>query len=88
MSVNLDIRNELPDDALIFEDYAYDNSIIGVTLDDRVIYGYELMVRELMADTGWDELSAMDWIEYNAIGALGQSDSKLPVVVSLCTGCY
>lgn len=32
MSVNVDIRNKLPTDAVVFDNYAYDNSIIGITL--------------------------------------------------------
>lgn len=32
MSVNQDIRNKLPPDAVVFENNSYDNSIIGITL--------------------------------------------------------
>lgn len=32
MSVNQEIRNKLPPDAVVFDNYAYDNSIIGITL--------------------------------------------------------
>lgn len=87
MAVNLDVRDTLPDDAIVFDNYAYDNSIIGVTLDDRVIYAYESMVKELMDETGWDEMSAMDWISYNVIGSLGYHDVKVPVIVSTCLEC-
>ena len=79
----MDIRNTLPIDALIFENYAYDNSIIGVTLDGRVIYGYESMVKELMHDEGWDELTAIEWIEYNTIRALPYCGGKAHLVVYL-----
>ena len=51
MPVNQEVRNELPDDAVVFDNYAYDNSIIGVTLDGRAIYLFEDMVMELMEET-------------------------------------
>lgn len=81
MSVNLDIRDELPDDAVVFDNYAYDNSIIGITLDDRVIYAYENMVEELMEETGWDEIECIEWIEHNAIGAVPYAGDKAPLIV-------
>ena len=82
MSVNQDIRDKLPDDSIVFDNYAYDNSIIGTTLDDRVIYVYEDMVHELIEETGWDELSTVDWIDYNTIRATPYCGDKAPVIVS------
>jgi hypothetical protein len=87
LSVNPDIRDKLPNGTIVFDNYAYDNSIIGVTLDGRVIYAYELMVKELMDETGWDEMSAMDWISYNAIGRSNHNDVKVPIIVSLFLEC-
>lgn len=83
--VNLEIREQLPDDALILDNHAYDNSIIGLTLDGRVIYGYELMIEELMNDEGWDELEAIEWIEYNTIRALPYTGKNAPMIVYLDT---
>lgn len=37
MSVNQDIRNKLPADAVVFDNHAYDNSIIGTTFDGKKI---------------------------------------------------
>ena len=48
MAINQKIREELPEDAVIFDNKAYDNSIIGVTSDGRVVYDFDLMVYELM----------------------------------------
>lgn len=33
MSVNQDLRAELPEDALVFDNTSYDDSIVGVTTD-------------------------------------------------------
>ena len=83
MAVNFEIRDKLPSDSILLENHAYDNSIIGVTLDDRVIYCYELMVQELMNDEGWDELDAIEWIEYNTIRALPYAGKNAPMIVYL-----
>ena len=81
--VNFEIREQLPDDALVFDNHAYDNSIIGVTLDGRVIYAVELMVAELMEDEEWDETDAIEWIEYNTIRSLPYAGKNAPVIVYL-----
>lgn len=83
MSVNIDIRDSLHSDAIVFDNHSYDNSIIGVTLDGRVIYGYELMVQELMEDEGWSELDAIEWIEYNTIRSLPYAGKNAPMIVYL-----
>ena len=38
MSVNQKLRDELPEDAIVFDNVSYDGSIVGVTIDDRVVY--------------------------------------------------
>ena len=81
MSVNQDIRNKLPEDAIVFDNHAYDNSIIGTTLDGRAIYSFELMVKELMEDEGWSEIDAVEWIEYNTIRTLPYAGDKAPMIV-------
>ena len=82
MAVNQEIRNMLPDSAIVLDDMSYDNSIIGVTFDGRAIYDYDNMAMELMSDEGWSFEEAIDWIEYNTIRSLGYMGDKAPVVVS------
>lgn len=83
MAVNFDVRYMLSDEAIVFDNHAYDNSIIGTTFDGRAIYGYELMIQELMNDEGWDELDAIEWIEYNTFRALPYAGKNAPVIVYL-----
>ena len=33
MAVNLELRAELPEDAIVFDNMSYDGSIVGVTTD-------------------------------------------------------
>ena len=82
MAVNIEIRKNLSEGALVFDNHAYDNSIIGETFDGRVIYCFEKMVQELVEDEGCSELEAIEWIEYNAIRALPYGGEKAPIVVS------
>lgn len=68
MAVNLELRAELPEDAIFFDNMSYDDSIVGVTVDGNVVYDYDKMIEELMRDEGWSYEEAIDWIDYNTIG--------------------
>lgn len=85
MAVNVDIRNKLPTGSVVFDNHAYDNSIIGITLDGKVIYGYERMIKELMNDEHWNETDAIEWVEYNTIRSLPYFGDKAPIIVYLET---
>ena len=81
MSVNQDIRNKLLPDTVVFDNHAYDNSIIGTTFDGRAIYSFEQMVLELMQDNSYGYEDAVKWIEYNTIHSLPYAGEKRPLVV-------
>ena len=81
MSVNLQLRDELPEDAIVFDNMSYDGSIIGVTTDDRVVYSYDKMVEELMQDEEWSYEDAVEWIDYNTIRALPYAGPKGPIIM-------
>ena len=81
MSVNQDIRNKLPPDAIVFDNHAYDNSIIGTTFDGRAIYDFDKMAEELMNDEGWSEDEAVEWLEVNTLRSLPYAGEKAPLVV-------
>ena len=81
VSVNLQLRNELPDDVIFFDNASYDGSIIGITTDGRVVYDYDSMVEELMQDEGWSYDDAADWIDYNTIRSLSYSGPNGPIIM-------
>lgn len=83
MSVNLDIRAELPEGVIILGDMfmAYDNSIIGVTTDGRVVYDYDKMVEELMQDEEWNYEEVVEWIDYNTIRSLSYAGENAPIIM-------
>ena len=81
MAVNLQLRAELPEDAIVFDSMSYDGSIVGVTTDDRVVYDYDKMVEELMEDEGWSYEDATEWINYNTIRALPYLGENAPIIM-------
>lgn len=80
MAVNQEIRKELPESAQVFDNHAYDNSIIGVSTDGRVVYDFDTMVQELMEDEGWTVEESIEWIEYNTIRALPYLGPNAPII--------
>lgn len=81
MSVDLELRSELPDDTLVFDNMSYDGAIIGITTDNRVVYNFDLMIEELMQDEEWAYEDAVEWIEYNTIRALPYLGPNGPVIM-------
>ena len=81
MAVNLKLRNLLPEESLVFDNASYDNSIVGVTTDNRVVYDYDKMIAELMEDEEWSYDDAVDWIEYNTIRSLPYAGEKAPIII-------
>lgn len=89
--VNNELREELKDRTdeplLFFDDLSFDNSIVGLTHDDRVAYLYSKMIKEAMSELSSDtyectEEDAIDWIDYNTIRALSYiNDEHKPVII-------
>ena len=81
MVVNLELRAELPEDAIVFDNMSYDGSIVGVTTDGRVVYDYDMMVEELMEDEKCSYDDAVDWIEFNTIRSLSYAGENRPIIM-------
>lgn len=81
MAVNLQLRAELPEDAIVFDNMSYDGSIVGVTTDGRVVYDYDKMVEELMEDEQCSYEEAADWVDYNTIRALPYVGENSPIIM-------
>lgn len=69
------------EDVVILKNYSYDTALIGVTHDNRAVYDFEQMVSWLMEEEGFTEEEALEWIEYNTIGALPFSEEDKPIVM-------
>ena len=82
MSVNQQLRDELPEDAIVFGNMlSYDGSIVGVTTDGRVVYDYDKMVEELMTDESLSYEEAADWINYNTIRSIPYAGENAPIIM-------
>lgn len=81
MAINENVRLELCEESIVFDNPSFDNSIIGITTDDRVVYDYDKMVEELMVDENISEQEAIDWIEYNTIRAIPYAGEMAPIVM-------
>lgn len=57
------------EDVVIYNNYSYDTALIGVSSDNVAIYDYEKMVEYLMVYEGFSREDAVEWIDYNTMGA-------------------
>lgn len=71
------------EDVICFSNYSYDDALIGVTIDGRAVYDYNLMVDWLMREEGWSDIDAIEWIEYNTIRSLPYMGAKAPIIMYL-----
>ena len=81
MAINEDIRIQLDEEAIVFDNPSFDNAIIAVDQDGRAVYDYDLMVEELMRDEEWTMEDAIEWIEFNTIRSLPYAGYMAPIVV-------
>lgn len=69
------------EDVVILKDFDYDDALIGVTEDGRAVYDFDLMVSWLMDTEGWEEIDAIEWVEYNTLRALPYMGREAPIVM-------
>ena len=86
MAINEDVRSELNEDTIVFDNPSFDNSIIGITINGNAVYDYDKMVQELINDEEWSESDAIDWIEYNTIRAIPYAGEMAPVIMFTLKG--
>ena len=69
------------DYVVIFENYSYDDALIGVTEDGRAVYDFDKMVEWLETTQSMTEIDAIEWIEYNTIRALPYAGPDGPIIM-------
>lgn len=62
---------EEADEVIIFENPEYDDAVIGISQDDRLVYDYELMIECLVKNEGMTYEDAADFISYNSSFSVG-----------------
>lgn len=73
---------DLPPETIVFDSPSYETALIGISHDGRAIYDYDKMVAFLIYEDSMTEEEAIDFIEYNTIGSLGQQEGY-PIVAYL-----
>lgn len=83
-------ENELEEDEcpLLLDNPAFDNSIVGITSDNRLVYDRSKMVEELseeFAQNGSNdpEIEAEDFISYDTERAIPYFGEHRPIIVEL-----
>lgn len=83
MAVNTELRESLPEGVILFNNPAFDNSIVGLSITThQAIYDYSKMVQEFISDNGCTEQESIDWIDYNTLGAVSCMSAGHPIVMS------
>ena len=69
------------EDVVVFENYSYDDALIGVTEDNRAVYDFDKMVDWLCRNEGFTVTEAIEWIEYNTIRSLPYAGEDAPIIM-------
>lgn len=73
------VYDELPEDTVVFSNPDYESALIGIDVrEDRAVYDYDLMVEHLMKQDGMTMEEAVDWVDYNTLGA---HTDREPIVI-------
>ena len=82
MKLNREILDDMGyTDSIIFTNPDYDDAIIGVSHDDRVIYDYDKMLEHLIINEGMTDEEAADFISYNTIRSIPYAGENAPIVM-------
>lgn len=69
------------EDFIVFDNPDFDSAIIGITVDNRVVYDYDKMVMDMSERDNIDPIDAEDFICYNTIRALPYIGSDAPIIM-------
>jgi hypothetical protein len=69
------------EDIVVFENFSYDDALIGVTDDNRAVYDFDKMVDWLCKNEGFTQEEAIEWIEYNTVRSLPYAGADAPIIM-------
>jgi hypothetical protein len=81
MTANEKLMDAGYEDVVIFQNFGYDDALIGVSEDGRAVYDFDKMVEWLEVTAGMSTEEAIEWIEYNTIRALPYAGSDAPIIM-------
>ena len=71
---------EEADNYVRFVNPSFDKAIIGISHDDRLVYDYELMVKDYTERCNCDVEEAIEWIAFNTIRSLPYNENS-PIII-------
>ena len=81
MSIEERLRYSDCEDTSYFINPDYEDAVIGITDDDRLVYDFDKMVKYLMDNYGWSDIESIEWIEYNVIRSIPYMGEKKTIIV-------
>lgn len=73
------LNNDPERKVILFDNPSFKGALIGITTDDVAVYSYEKMVESLMKEDNISEEEAVEYIDYNTLGAY--VNPKQPIVM-------
>lgn len=67
----------------LLENPRYENSILGITTENKAVYSLEQMILDLMAKDKISYEEALEFIEYNTMGALASMPNAPIIMVTM-----
>ena len=67
--------------AAYFVDDDFDTAIIGYTDDGRLVYSYDEMVEWYKNKYEVDDITAMEWLDYNTVRTVPYMGATKPIIV-------
>lgn len=67
----------------ILDNLSFDNSIVGITEDGKLIYSLSKMITECQEELKCNYLEAVEWIEANTLPAISYFGDKAPIIIYL-----
>ena len=64
-----------------FTNPSFDDAILGVSDDGKLIYDYDLMLDYMVNKEDCSYEDAIDWVEYNTIRTIPYMGGKAPIIM-------
>lgn len=69
------------EDFFLLSNFSYEDAIVGITTDNKVVYSFSKMVEWLMKTENFTHEDAVEWIEYNTIKSLPYYGQPAPIIM-------
>lgn len=70
----------LGQETIVLEPEYFDNAIIGITDEGRLIYSYDKLIEAYSNGESCEYEEAVEWVDYNTLRAIPYMGSMAPIV--------